>query len=157
MLFSVVNFDIMKYDTITSKRNTTKIWTDLATRFNLSFSKCISIGNKLLGFDRIKKRLLVSPDNKDLAECKVIDLHKIKTVSVKKSYDSIKAGELTNKKIEEFLKHIHLRFEYLDSNVTVFPLYERGRDNIRDVRKMDLASKSVQGILSKLILSPKTG
>jgi hypothetical protein len=147
----------MNYDAITSKRNKSKIWTDLATRFNLTFSKCISIGNKLLGFDRMKRRLLVSPDSKDLAECKVIDLKKIKTVSVNKSYDSIKAGELTNKKMGEFLKHIHLRFEYLDSNVTIFPFYERGRDNIEDVHKMDLASKSVQGILSKLILSPKTG
>jgi hypothetical protein len=141
----------MKYDIANRRRKKIEIWKELGMKFNLSFSKCLAVGNKLLGVDSKKQSLLVSTNNKDLSGCQVMDLEKIKSISVRKSYDSIKAGELTQRSLEEFLKYIHLRFEYSDKNITLFPLYERGKDNIIEATKMDLALKNVQFILSKLI------
>jgi hypothetical protein len=143
----------MKYDISNSKKTKMKIWSELGIKFNLSFSRCLSVGNRFLGLDKHKRKLLVSANNSGLTNCQIIDLQKIKSVSVKKRYDSIKAGELTKRKFEEFLKSIHLRFEHIDKNITVFPFYKRGRDNLMDAGKMDLASKSIQLMLSKYLRS----
>ena len=146
----------MKYNIANSKGNNSKIWTELGTKFNLSFSRCVAIGSRFLGLDRKKRRLFVSAVDEVVTGCQVIDLEKIKSVSVTKSYDSIKAGELTKRKLEEFLNSIHFRFEYFDSNETIFPFYEKRKDGIMNVSKMDLASKNFQLTLSKLIGCPKT-
>ena len=146
----------MKYNIANSKGNKIKTWIELSSKFNLSFSRCVAIGNKFFGLDRKKRRLFVSAVDQDITGSHLIDLEKIKSVSVTKTYDSIKAGELTKRKLEEFLNSIHLRFEYFDMNETLFPFYEKRKDSIMDVSKMDLASKDFQLILSKLIGSPKT-
>jgi hypothetical protein len=144
------NLDIMKYIGIGNKSEP-NIWTELGKKFNLSLSKCAAFGNKFLGIDKMKRRLLISADRKNFAAYQVIDLQKIKSISLKKRYSSIKAGELTKRKFEDFLKSIHLRFESIDKDVTVFPFYKRGKDNVIDVSTIDLAANNLQSILSKLI------
>ena len=144
----------MKIKAANNNRNKNKMWTRVGSKFNLSFSKYISIGNKFLGLDGSRRRLMLAA-GKELTCSQVIDLDKIKSLSIRKSYGSIKAGELGKRKFEEFLNFIHLRFEYTDQNISVIPFYEREKDGTKGLGKMDRALTNVQLLISKLIASTK--
>ena len=87
---------------------------ELGSKFNLSFSSHLSLNNKLIALDGLKRKLLVLEANNEWSHPDIIDLNKVSVVSVKKSYDSIRSGELRIKKFDEFLKRIDLQFEYHD-------------------------------------------
>ena len=127
-----------------------RIWIALGRKFNLTFSRYMSIGNKFLGLDGRKRTLLVA-ENTSSTDPELIDLNKLKSFSVTKKYESIKAGQLSKRKFDEFLQFIHLRFEYNDQKISVIPFYEKGKDDIRNVRKMDRALRKVQEVISTLI------
>src|SRR5690349_19568957 len=84
----------------------------LGTDHNLSFSSSVAIGEKMIGLDGIKKKILVCDYAND--QSFIIELDKVKAVSLKKEYSDIKPGELDTRTIEEFLNSIQLRFEYSD-------------------------------------------
>jgi hypothetical protein len=139
----------MKMKMSNKGKNISGIWKELGRKFNLTFSRYISIGNKFLGLDGRKRTLLVAA-NTSSTDTQVIDLDKLKSFSVRKSYESIKAGQLGKKKFDEFLQFIHLQFEYNDQKIAVIPFYEKGKDDIRNVRKLDRALRKVQEVISAL-------
>jgi len=125
---------------------------ELDTRFNLRFSSHITVGDKLIGLDGIKKQLLVADVDGEPEGAYVIDLNEVDSISLKKSYGNIMAGELRRKRFEEFLNYIHLRFRYKDHNkVVVLPFYEREKDPMSKPSKVEVFSKKWQTILSKII------
>jgi len=144
----------MKIKSANNDRKRKKMWTRLGRKFNLTFSKYISIGNKFLGLDGTRKRLLVTAGN-ELGDSRIIELDQLRSVSIRRSYGSIKAGEVGKKKFEEFLKFIHLLFEYKDQNISVIPFYEREIDGVKGLDKLDRALRNVQQVISKLIDSKK--
>ena len=125
---------------------------ELGTRFNLSFSSQLAFSNKIIALDGIKKCLLVLDTDKEPSQPYVIDLKNVAAVTVKKSYDSIKAGELKNKGMEDFLKRIDLQFEFSNKDDTiVLPFYESEIDNQRQRPMLARNARNWQMILSKLI------
>ena len=58
---------------------------------------------------------------------------------------------MSKRKFDDFLQFIHLKFEYSDQTISVIPFYEKGKDDIRNVRKMDRALRKVQELISALI------
>ena len=134
-----------------NKRSNSQRLRKLASLLNLSLSNCIAIGNKMIGLDRRNKTLHISEED-DLNSSSHIELAKIKSVSLKKSYGTIRAGELRNKTIGQFLKYIRLQFEHINSNrPTVLSLYEEGNDHRTDLDKLDSRSKNLYVALSKII------
>jgi len=124
----------------------------MASRFNLAISSKLILGNKIIGLDGTKKKLLVSEISNDFSKSYIIELDKVKAISVKKTYNSIKSGELNKRKFEEFLKAIHLQFEYEgESEAILLAFYENETDNIRDLPRLERNVKNWQMILSKLI------
>jgi hypothetical protein len=125
---------------------------ELGSKFDLSFSSHMIIGNKLLALDGIKKSLLVlEADNKSY----IIELNKVASVSVKKTYSSIRPGELNNKWIEEFLNTIELQFEYSNKKGTVCLLfYDREKDDPRSLPRLERNARDWQMILSKMACVP---
>jgi len=122
----------------------------LGTDHNLSFSSSVAIGEKMIGLDGIKKKILVCDYAND--QSFIIELDKVKAVSLKKEYSDIKPGELDTRTIEEFLKSIQLRFEYSDK-MEVVTFYHRERDGINLwLQKM---SRNWQIMLSKIVGSRK--
>ncbi len=120
----------------------------LGSRFELSFSSHMVIGNKLIALDGIKKSLLVLESNN---ESYIIDLNKIAAVVVIKTYSSIRPGELNYKGIEEFINTIELQFEYSNKKGTVcLPFYNRGGDGPQNLPRLARNAKNWQMILSKL-------
>jgi hypothetical protein len=129
---------------------------ELGTKFNLSFSSHIVVGDKIVGLDGIKKQLLVANLNDKLGGPYIIDLAEVSSISLKKSYSNIMPGELKKRGFEEFLNYIHLQFEYKDDEkIIVLPFYEREKDGISNRSKMETYSNNWQSILSKIIGSEK--
>lgn len=125
---------------------------ELGTRFHLSFSSQMAIGNTLIALDGIKKILLVLETNNQPF---IIELNKVASVSVKKTYNSIRPGELNNKGIEQFLDTIELQFVYTDDKGTVsLPFYNCGKDDLRNLAMIERNAKNWQMILSKLLFVP---
>ena len=124
----------------------------LGSRFELSFSSHMVIGNKLIALDGIKKSLLVLESNN---ESYIIDLNKIAAVVVIKTYSSIRPGELNNKGIEEFINTIELQFEYSNKKGTVcLPFYNRREDDRQNLPRLARNAKNWQMILSKMTSGP---
>jgi hypothetical protein len=124
----------------------------LAARLNISFSKCIAIGGKVFGLDEKNKKLLIAEQQGDQTEQHIIELEKVKTVSLKKSYNSIPAGELSEKGIEEFINQIRLQFEPLNNDEqTIISFYDREKDQLVDLKALDSNSQSLHKTLSVLI------
>lgn len=121
---------------------------ELGSRFNLSFSSQMAIGNKLIALDGIKKSLLVlEPNNKPF----IIELNKVAAVSVKKTYNGIRPGDLNYKGIEQFLKTIELQFVYTNNKGTVsLPFYNCEEDDLHNLPMLERNAKNWQMILSKM-------
>lgn len=124
----------------------------LGSELDLSFSSQLALSNKLIALDGIKKKLLVCGFKNALTDYYVIELDKVKSISVKKIYSGIKAGELSERRFEEFTKSIHLYFEYIDANDNVaIPFYEPGMDEFHDLARLETIVKNWQMLLSKII------
>ena len=83
----------------------------------------------------------------------IIELEKVTSVSVKKTYSSIRPGELNNKGIEEFLKTIELKFEYNSNKRTIcLPFFDCEKDDSRNLPRLERNAKNWQLILSKMAL-----
>jgi len=133
-----VNFDKDRYQQLS----------ELGSGFGLSFSSHMVIGNKLIALDGRKRILLVLEEN---GKPCIIELNKVAAVSVKKTYSSIKPGELNNKGIEEFLKTIDLQFEYNNNKRTIcLPFFDCEKDDSRNLPRLQRIAKNWQLILSKM-------
>src|ERR1051325_7888992 len=83
----------------------------LGSAFNLSFSNQEILSNKIIGLDEKKRKLLVAEKNNELSPPYNIELAKVTAITVKKIYNSIKAGELKTRGIKEFLESLLLQFQ----------------------------------------------
>lgn len=139
------------------KHNTTRFsdkyfhLSELASKLNLSFSSHLVIGNKIIAFDGLKKKLVVTEINNEVSQPNIIELDQVKTISVKKTYSSIKPGELNKKGLGQFLQSIYLQFEYSsEDKTTVLPFYERETDKFQDLARLERNARNWQMILSKI-------
>jgi hypothetical protein len=125
---------------------------ELGSELGLSFSSHLRLGNKLIGLDGIQKKILVCDFKNEQSEYHLIPLDRVKSLSVKKSYSGIKAGELNEKRFEEFIESIYLKFEFSDEDdeITV-PFYEKGTNDVTDMAQLESQVKNWQSILSKMI------
>ncbi len=136
-------------DTVFAKSKYLAI-SELGSRYGLSFSSHLILGNRIIALDGVKKLLLVVETDKD-ASSFIIDLNKVAAVTVRKSYGSINQGELKSKEIEAFLKRIDLHFHLTDNTETiVLPFYNSETDDKKDRPKLAKNAKNWQMILSKI-------
>ena len=129
---------------------------ELGVRFNLTFCKYASIGNKLLGLDGKKRKLLVAEKDQAIDQSHIIDLENVKSVSFVRHYGSIRAGELSKRRFDDFLHFIHLKFEHMNKSApTNLLFYDRNTDGNVDKRRLITRSKLMQAVLSKFIASTR--
>lgn len=142
----------MKKNTIRIVRDKYLKLRELATKFNLSFSSRLVLRSRVIGLDGVNRRLLVAEISDNPESANIIELDHVKSVSVRKTYSGIKAGELDRRGLKEFLNEVHLQFEYVDGdNVFVLPFYERETDDFRNLSMLERNARTWQMILSKMI------
>jgi hypothetical protein len=107
----------------------------------------------IIGFDGKHRKLVV------LKQCSqfeydwyIINLDDVLSCYIKKTYRSIKAGELKKKRIEDYLESIILGLEFLDNRTPVeISFYDRVGHKIWKVSELDRKAKSWQIMLSKML------
>ena len=123
----------------------------LGSMFNLSFSSHELLDEKIFGVDGIQRKVLVVEENNGSNSSYIIELDKVKSISMKTVYDSIKPEELRKRRLEEFLKTIHLHFEFKDGREAVaLPFFEHKKNNISDLPVIERKTKNWKMIFSKM-------
>jgi hypothetical protein len=124
---------------------------ELGSRYNLSFSSQLVLGDKIIALDGIRKCLLVVEINNELKVPNIIDLDKVASVTVRKIYGRINQGELQSKEIDEFLDKVDLQFQFNNgSEIFVLTFYDSQINHRRDRAKLARNAKNWQLILSKM-------
>ena len=119
--------------------------------FNLSFSSHELLDEKIFGVDGIQRKVLVVEEKNGSSSSYIIELDKVKSISMKKVYDSIKPEELRKKRLEEFPKTIHLQFEFKDGREAVaLPFFEHKKNSIADLPLIERKTKNWKMIFSKM-------
>lgn len=126
---------------------------ELGSKFNLSFSSYLELGNKVIALDGLKKCLLVFESNHGIKKPFIIELSKVSSVNVRKCYSSIGPGQRKENGIEEFLKSIDLEFKYGRDETIIISFYDCKTDNISELSKLERNATNWQMILSKMIRS----
>lgn len=125
---------------------------ELGSELGLSFSSHLVLADKVIGLDGIQKKFLVSEFKNGQSEYRIIALDKVRSISVKRTYRGIKPGELNERRFEEFIETIHLKFECSDEgDAIILPFYERGTNHVADLTKVESNVKNWQLVLSKMI------
>jgi hypothetical protein len=125
---------------------------EIASELGLSFSSHLRLADNVIGLDAIQKKILVCEFKNGQSEYHLIPLDSVKSISIKKSYSGIKAGELAERRFEEFIESIHLKFEYShEDDAITLPFYEKATDDVADVAKLEANVKNWQLVLSKML------
>ena len=124
----------------------------LGSRLNLSFSSHLALSDKIIALDGIQKKLLVCEFKNDAVKHCLIELSKVKSISIRKIYEGIKAGELNERSFEDFIRTIRLHFEHTDNaDDTDIIFYEKESDKSFAAREIETIIKKWQIILSKIM------
>jgi len=124
----------------------------LGSRLKLSFSSCATLGNKIIGLDVVKKKLVIAEKINGLFRPFFIDLNKVSIISIQKIYSSIKAGDLKKRRVEEFLQSICIQLKFGNGdNTIILPFYERTIDDINKLRWIEGQARNWQMMLSKML------
>lgn len=125
---------------------------ELGSRLNLSFSSHDVIGDKIIGLDGMKKKLLIAQKNNVLNQSRIIELDEVKAISIKKVYNGIIAGALRKRSIGEFLKTMVIQFELKHKNeLIILPFYESVINKLYDLTGLERKARNWQLMLSKMI------
>ena len=125
---------------------------ELRSQHGLSFTSQEELLNKAIGLDGLQSKLLIVDENNAGYDWNIIDLEEVESCSVKKVYDSIDAGGLKTKWVEEYLRTIVLQFNfnnYKPSFDLIF--YESTVNNIYEMSELENKARQWQAMLSKMI------
>lgn len=131
-------------------------FSELGTFYNLSFSSQVLFSNSIIGLDGISRKLLVLIQRTQTSfEDYVINLDEVKGCTVKKYYDNIKPGDLTNKKPETYLQQIALRFEFINETEALEVIYQlpQGSENDR-WQIIEHKAEQWKQMLTKMLKAP---
>jgi hypothetical protein len=122
------------------------------SRLNLNFTSHLILGNRIVALDGIRKCLLVLDIGVDMERLCLINLNDIATVTLSKSYGSIKQEELEHKGVQDFLEKVQLKFTFNDKNETiVLPFYDASTDVQKDRARLEKNAANWQQLLSKML------
>ena len=128
----------------------------LGSNNDLTFSSQELLEDCVLGLDGVHRKLLVLTGIDEGAfSNSVIDLDEVKNCSVKKIYRNIKVRDLENKKLEDFLQHMSLHFEFSNEKEPVeIPFYKYTNGGAYPLRELEQKAKHWETILSKMLRAP---
>lgn len=129
----------------------------LESKHNLTFSGQEILKDSMIGLDGEKKKLLIVNDIKNRPHHYIIDLNEVSSCSVKKYYGRINVNGLKNRKLDQCLEKIVLRFGFHSQKQPADILvYKRTDNDIRELPALELKAKKWMELLSKILSeSPK--
>ena len=88
-----------------------RCFSELGSEYNLSFTSLEVIGNRIIGVDGLKGKVLFLENDDDSPIWSVIDLSEAKSCQVKKVYGNLNAGKSSERSTETYLQTITLEFD----------------------------------------------
>jgi hypothetical protein len=130
-------------------------FSQLGTDNNLSFTSQELLGNRLIGLDGLKRKLLFIEAKDGKYNSLIIDIDKTKSCIVKRKYMPFNFG---GKRLspEEYLEKICLQCEGTDNSVVEVAFYVFHNDDISDRTALEQKAKDWEAILSKMIIKEHT-
>ena len=151
-IFVFLTFNYMDTKNTNLNRDKYLRVSELGSELGLSFSSHLELADKVIGLDGIQRKILVCEFKDEQNVYQIIPLDKVKSISVKRTYSGIKPGELNERRFEEFIKSIDLKFECSDEDGAIsLPFYEEETDDAADLAQLESKVKNWQLVLSKMI------
>lgn len=132
-----------------------KRFSQLATENNLSFSSQEILKDSVIGLDGIQRKILVLITEDDDYSWLIIDLHEVKSCSVKKVFGTINVGDLKDQKLEQFLEKIVLHFEQHRKPPVEIVFYKNISNHIYQMQELEQKAKHWETVLYKMITPAK--
>jgi hypothetical protein len=124
----------------------------IAKEHKLHFSNFDEVGSNIIAIDSTKRKLLYVNNSPVTSSCLIIDLNDLKECTIRKSYDSINAGDLNKRKMSHFLKNIFLNLRFRNGSPSVtLPLYEAQKNYGENVEQLETKAKKWSAILTNLL------
>lgn len=125
----------------------------LGFRLNLVFSNCQLLGDMLVGLDFKRRKLVIADGVGNVKWWHTIELADLRTISVSKAYKSIRAGELSFKKVADFIHSIQVRLDFLDGRESIIlPVYGNNVAQRKNIHKIERRLTRWYNMLSGMIL-----
>ncbi len=122
-------------------------------RFKLSFVQQEVFADLLLSLDKIRKRLIISSVLEPLKIITLIDLCKVRFISIKKEYKDIQYEPSGQRGLEEYLEKMFFQFEFSDhSKALLLPIFEKCAHGTLHGGALEKRAVIWQLLLSKLKL-----
>lgn len=125
----------------------------LAMQHNLSFSSQEILENAIIGVDGIQRKVLfISRSGSEKYESILVDLHDVKSCSVRNVYRSVNVATGKEKKLEQLLDRIVIEFEKKYGGEPVqITFFQQMVNHFSLMKELEQKAKNWQSMLSKLI------
>ena len=124
----------------------------IAKAGRLRFSTNDEVGANVIALDTRRKKLFYLKKGPNTPSCLIIDLNNLVSCSIKKQYNSINAGDLNTKKLQDFLKSIFINLSFKNGYRTLsLPLYDAQKDKESDIEQLEEKANRWKTIVSKFL------
>ena len=124
---------------------------ELGSKYSLSFSGHTLLKKNLVGIDGLHRKLLVVNES-DKGREDLIDLHEVRSCSIKKLYGPIRVGDLKRRRLNEYLDKMLLCFEFYSQRPPVeLCFYDRREDAPGSAGELEQKARKWEMMLSKMI------
>ena len=129
--------------------------TDLGKKQNLVLSNQDELGPNLLALDEENRKLFYANNYPGDCSYVIVDLNHLEICTVKKEYQSIRAGKLDTKKLHHFLKSIFLNLVFKHGSGSLsLPLFDARNQKQHNAEHFEAKAKKWEIIISKLLPRP---
>jgi hypothetical protein len=116
----------------------------------LSFSSQEVLSNCVLGLDGIHRKILVVTKGESGFKSLVIDMNEVKNCSVKKVFGTIRADDLKDNKLEQYLEKITLQFDIEGKPSVEIAFYRNSENHVYEMLELEQKAGHWESILSKM-------
>ena len=152
ILFCLLFIYLNKKNERKQKEKFLNLFNEAGSKYDLSFSSQEVLRNKILGFDDLKRTLLVfqfAPVESVIC----IYMAEIKNCMVAKEYENVNIGTEKKSKIETHLTSIAIRFDFVNSAEPVsVSFYDSGFNSVYEMTELEAKAQHWASILSKIIV-----
>jgi hypothetical protein len=116
------------------------------------FWKKEELGSNTIALDITKRKLLYFNQVNDKPGCLIIDLKDVHSCTIKKQYHGINAGDLMQKKLQDYLKSILMHFSFKDGHRAIaLSVYEEQKNKKEEIECLEIKAKEWEATISKLL------
>lgn len=124
----------------------------LGSLYYLSFTSHEILRNKIIGLDKLRKKILIIEDANYRYDSKFIDLCEVKACKLKKVYSSIQAEDFKSNKLEKYLSTIALEFNFKTENTPfAFEFYRDTTHSVYEMAELESKARQWETMLSKIL------